>query len=63
MVNFVATKDTVTVYGDGIHDDTEAVGLILNGKAIGIFPDGTKITDISQSAGRFLIRRPVILTK
>ena len=36
-------KKYVTVYGDGIHDDTEALQLVANGKAKGILPDGRSL--------------------
>jgi len=37
--------DTVIIHGDGIHDDTEALQAIINGKAKGIRPDGRASLD------------------
>jgi len=31
----------VLVYGDGVHDDTEALQKVLDSEAQGIYPDGT----------------------
>lgn len=36
----------IVVYGDGIHDDTEALRMIANGKAKGITPSGKPIEEV-----------------
>ena len=48
----------VLVYGDGVHDDTEALTKIIAGKARGVFPDGTPYPGKGK---RFLITKALDL--
>lgn len=34
----------VLVYGDGVHDDTEAMQAIVNGDAVAILPNGRPLS-------------------
>ena len=46
----------VTIYGDGIHDDTKELQAVTNGEAKGIMPDGTPFTG---KGCHVLITRPI----
>ena len=35
-------KPTVLVYGDGVHDDSAAIQAIIDGKAVGVLPNGDR---------------------
>jgi hypothetical protein len=50
----------MTVYGDGIHDDTEALQAYLDGKTKLIHPDGTIF---GLKGGKFKITKTLIIDK
>jgi hypothetical protein len=47
----------MTVYGDGVTDDTTAIQAFLDGRAELYFPDGTEFTGLLQSKRSFLIKK------
>ena len=49
----------VVVYGDGEHDDTEALKAIANGEARGILPDGRPFEN--ARGAKVLITKPMII--
>lgn len=38
-------RKAVLVHGDGIHDDTAAIQLICDGKAVGVLPNGKPLSE------------------
>ena len=50
---------TMTVYGDGAHDDTEAIQAYFNGEAELFFPDGRKFGGM-DSRGIFLVSKTIV---
>lgn len=55
-----AIKETVFVYADGIHDDSEAYRLIALGKAVGILADGRLLLEVG---GTLRIKGEIDLTE
>jgi hypothetical protein len=50
------------VYGDGVHDDTEAIQAYFNGEAELYYPDGEKFIFPGRSEAKHLITKPILIT-